>query len=1261
MRRKIKSWNKRLLCITLSLLILYTGLPQYTALAAENYEVTTIAGIQSPGFGGDEGPANLASLNAPNGVAIDNQGNLYIADTLNSRVRKVSAEGIITTVAGNGNPGYAGDGGSAKAAELNDPRGIVLDSQGNLYIADSKNYVVRKVTADGVISTIAGIAGSFGHSGDGGPAVEAMLKQPFGVAVDSQDNLYIADIQDQVIRKVTTDGIISTVAGQSGVVGYSGDGGAAIDAQFHNPTGVALDNQNNLYIADMDNNVVRKVTEDGVINTIAGQFGTNGYGGDEGPATKALLRGPADVALDNYGNLYIIEYFNNVLRKVTPEGIISTVVGNFPVLNAEFNYPFGLAIDNNGVFYVADTANSKIKKINTVTYAAALSQEGEYVFPKLLWGYNTGEIESKTITVTNTGSGTLKNLKITISGSGAGSFELGRLTRTTLDNTNTTAVFTVQAREWLALGTHTATITVSADKMQDISFTVTQTIEEEITDAQTPQIIRQPQEVTVEEGKDVNFEVAATVEKGNLSYQWYRNTTNSNTGGTIISGAVQSSYRAPADELKDSWYYCVITNLDTEATGSKTASVTSNAAKAVTQSVTNAETPGILKHPKDVTVQKGEEAILEVTAAVSSGSLTYQWYSNAEDSTEGGTPIEGAVQDSYGAPTDTEGKKWYYCVVTNTDPGVNGNKTAAVTTSTASVTVISKTESAEYTVTVIGGSGGGSYPENSDVSITANPAPAGKVFYRWTSSRNIAFQNPEAESTVFTMPAGEVTITAEYRNTPTVTPALPSTPDEDGDIGNQDKTEEKTIKVVEAPKGIPNTAIISVEEVGKAFDKSVEVRLKEDSAAEREVRKALETDTIGLNMETMQIFPLDISLYIKGTNTKVQPAQGTSVRITCPIPTSLLPEKEKLLVVTVTNEKLQVLPAELTVKEGVSCLQFEAAHFSPYAFVVDSDGRLAEGAQIITDITVTEGTLTEIRPENLPAGAEVKYHVSTPTFISIDQEGKLFAKKAGSAYYMTAVTYGGNTKVYTVKVKVMKAQGATKVGFIRYSAETFAYKDINYRITSKASGTGAGEVAIANNQMNSKLPGKVVIPETIDWKGKKYKVTSIDESAFYGRSNITSVTIPANIKVISPTAFTSCNRLKEFKVDRENKQYSAKGAMLLNKQGTVLLAYPSASGTIVIDRKITEIGSYAFSVCKELKAVVIPETVKSIGGCAFAHSSKLEKVVFQSSQVPEMTYYSVFEKVKDTCVFQVPASSGELYVQAMQELWLPKDIVIKQK
>ena len=1250
--RKTKDLFKRFLCMVLSLLMLNLGIPQYTVLAAEEYSLTTVAGTGAQGNAGDGGKAVSATFYNPFGIAADNAGNLYIADTYNNRVRKVTADGSIITVAGTGNGNYSGDGGSAINAELAQPTGVAVDSNGNLYIADSGNNRIRKVTTAGIISTIAG-TGVAGYSGDGGNAIDAQLDGPFGVALDSQGALYISDRINNRVRKVTADGIISTVAG-TGVDGYSGDGGSAVLAQLGRPNGITLDSQDNLYIADYDNERVRMVSKGGIISTVAGN-GNNAYTGDDGPAVSAGLRGPAGVAVDDSGSLYIIELLNQVVRKVAVDGTISTVAGNFAPLYADFYYPFGIAIDKNGNLFVADSYHNQIKKIAAVTYSAALSQSGEHTFTELPEGYTPGDMESKTVRATKTGTGNLTNLKVVLSGSGAGSFELGTLTAAALNNITQTADFTVKAKEGLAPGTYTATVTVSADKMQDISFSVKQVITE-AANAEVPLIISQPEDIIVQVGAVAVLEVdAAEAAKGTLSYQWYRNTVDSNTGGTLIDGANLPVYTAPTEQEGITWYYSIVTNTDSTVTGNKTASVTSRAAKAEVNALTNADAPRIIKQPQDITVRKGEEAVLETAAAVSGGSITYQWYRNTANGTDGGTSIDGAVQASYTAQTNTEGKVWYYCKITNTDHGVSGNKTVTVTTRVAAVTVRAEQEPAAYTLTVINGSGSGDYTENTNVSITANQAPAGKVFLGWTATGNVHFQNAASASTVFSMPAENVTVTAVYQNitTGTGTPT-PS-------AGDKDKTEEKTIEVVEAPEGIPNKSLITVEELGNAFDKSVEVRLKVDSIAEQEVRNALETDTIGLNTETIKIFPLDISLYIKGTNTKVQPAQGTSVRITCPVPTELLSEKEKLLVVTVVDGKLKILPAELTTKDGVDCIQFNAVHFSPYAFVVDSDGKLAEGAHTVTDITVTEGTLTDIRPENLPAEAEVKYHISTPTHISIDSEGKLFAKKAGSAVYMTAVTYGGKTKVYAVKVKVKKAQGGTKAGFIRYYGDIFAYKEVNYRITAKASGTGTGEAAVANNQINAKLPGKVVIPETIVWKGKKYKVTSIDESAFYNQKTITSVTIPANIKVISPTAFTSCSLLKEFKVDRANRQYSAKGGMLLNKQGTALLAYPSASGTVVIDRKITEIGSYAFSVCKQLKAVVIPDTVRSIGGCAFAHSNTLEKVVFQSSQVPEMTFYSVFEKVKNTCIFQVPASSKELYVQAMQEAWLPKSIVIKGK
>ena len=235
----------------------------------------------------------------PTDIALDLAGNIYIADNLNNVVRKVTAAtGVISTVAGNGTPGFMGDGGVATSAELHLPTGIALDSGGNLYIADQGNEVIRKVAAaTGVISTVAG-NNTAGDAGDGGAAVSAELNFPNGVAVDSSGNLYIADEGNDVIRKVTAaTGKISTVAG-SGAPGYSGDGAAAISAKLSLPTAVAVDSSGNLYIADGENSVIRKVTAaTGNISTLAGN-GRTGYIGDGGVATSAELYYPYGIAVD---------------------------------------------------------------------------------------------------------------------------------------------------------------------------------------------------------------------------------------------------------------------------------------------------------------------------------------------------------------------------------------------------------------------------------------------------------------------------------------------------------------------------------------------------------------------------------------------------------------------------------------------------------------------------------------------------------------------------------------------------------------------------------------------------------------------------------------------------------------------------------------------------------------------------------------------------------------------------------------------------
>ncbi len=337
--------------------------------------ITTVAGTGTAGFAGDGGQATSAQLYKPWGVAVDAQGSVYVADYYNHRVRKISG-GIITTVAGTGAAGYSGDGGQATSAQLNYPADVAVDAQGNLYISDYYNHRIRKVSG-GVITTVAG-TGTKGYSGDGGQATSAQLNYPEGIAVNAQGNLYVADTENNRVRKVS-NGVITTVAG-TGTKGYSGDGGQATSAQLYDPTDVAVDGQGNLYIADGDNYRVRKVSG-GIITTVAGT-GTKGFSGDGGQATSAGFVYPEDVAVDAAGNLYVSDYEAKArrIRKVSG-GVINTIAGTGadassgdggPAASAAIYGPAGLALDGQGNLYVTDYNAHRLRVISNKPPTASI-------------------------------------------------------------------------------------------------------------------------------------------------------------------------------------------------------------------------------------------------------------------------------------------------------------------------------------------------------------------------------------------------------------------------------------------------------------------------------------------------------------------------------------------------------------------------------------------------------------------------------------------------------------------------------------------------------------------------------------------------------------------------------------------------------------------------------------------------------------------------------------------------------------------------
>ncbi len=351
-----------------------------TTAIAQQPTILRVAG-SSRGFSGDGGPAEQAKLKNPTAVAVDSRGILYIADRDNHRIRRVDPlTRTITTLAGNGKQGFAGDGGPAEQASLAFPSSLALDSAGNLFIADTQNNRIRRVDAiSRIITTVAG-NGIANFEGDGGLATQAGLDGPQGVAVDQQGNIYIADTGrfdmagTNRIRRVDTRGIITTVAG-SGAFGSEGDGGPATNASLTLPRGVASSHSGDFFIADTNNNLIRRVDTQGIITTVAGT-GLLGYTGDGVVAVTSALGSPISLVVDAAGNLFIADRDNNRIRRVDTQGIITTVAGNGrpgsqgdsgPAVEASINSPYGVALDEAGNLFIADSANNRVRMVLAAT------------------------------------------------------------------------------------------------------------------------------------------------------------------------------------------------------------------------------------------------------------------------------------------------------------------------------------------------------------------------------------------------------------------------------------------------------------------------------------------------------------------------------------------------------------------------------------------------------------------------------------------------------------------------------------------------------------------------------------------------------------------------------------------------------------------------------------------------------------------------------------------------------------------------------
>ncbi len=397
------------------------------AFGADGQIITTYAGNGTTGYSGDGGQATAASMNWPEGICSDRNGNIIFTDDNNYVVRKISALGIITTIAGTGTRGYSGDGGTATSAALSYPRAVAADTMGNIYIVDTDTARIRKINSSGIISTIAG-TGLAGYNGDGIPATAARISRPNSIAVSKNGEIFFTDAHNYRIRKIDLSGIISTIAG-NGTAGYSGDGGQATSSNIGADGFITIDNSGSLFIQEDSTFRIRKIATTGIITTIAG-IGINTYSGDNGPASAAGFGNAGGIAIDIAGNIYFSDATYGRIRKINATtNVITTFVGDGtpcafsgdggPAIAAQICAPFGITIDKNGILYFCDLGNQRIRRVRLGLAVENMTNESPQITLSpnpttsgtFTLNVNTAVQETAKITITNVTGSTIKTLQ----------------------------------------------------------------------------------------------------------------------------------------------------------------------------------------------------------------------------------------------------------------------------------------------------------------------------------------------------------------------------------------------------------------------------------------------------------------------------------------------------------------------------------------------------------------------------------------------------------------------------------------------------------------------------------------------------------------------------------------------------------------------------------------------------------------------------------------------------------------------------------